>query len=84
LDAPTRGVKRKSVVMTTCDTAVRLPPGGAQAVVTLSRLSAVLRTAAQAGLRAVRLGREQLEKVVEEYCVEFEPRVALATVRIAR
>ena len=70
--------------MTTCDTAVRLPPGGAQAVVTLSRLSAVLRAAAQAGLRAVRRGREQLEKVVEEYCVEFEPRVALATVRIAR
>ena len=70
--------------MTTCDTAARLPPGGVQAVVTLSRLSAALRTAAQAGLRAVRLGREQLEKVVEEYCVEFEPRVALATVRIAR
>lgn len=70
--------------MTTCDTAARLPPGGSLAVANLSRLAAELRTVAQAGLRLARQGLEQLEMVVEEYCVEFEPRVAMATVRIAR
>ena len=84
LDAPVRGVKRNPVVMTTCDTAVRLPPGGSLAVTNLSRFTAELRAAALAGLRLAQQGLEQLEKVVEEYCVEFEPRVAMATVRIAR
>ena len=46
--------------------------------------AAELRTVVQAGLRLARQGLEQFKIVVEEYCVEFEPRVAMATVRIAR
>lgn len=61
--------------MTTCDTAVRLPPGGSFAEVKMSNLLADLRGLA-------RKGAELLEKVVEEYCVEFGQRRAMATVRI--
>ena len=83
LDMPSRGAKRNLAVMTTCDAAVRLPLGGL-AVANLSRLLAKLRAAARLGLRLARQGVERLEKAVEEYCVEFEPRVAMATVRITR
>lgn len=61
--------------MTTCATAVRLPPGGRLAVETTSQLLASLRSTA-------RQGAELLEKVVEEYCVEFDQRRAMATARI--
>ena len=61
--------------MTTCVTAVRLPPGGSLAEVKMSKLLAELRSFARQGL-------EMLEKVVEEYCVEFGQRRAMATVRI--
>ena len=58
--------------MTTCVTAVRLPPGGRQAVETISGL--------HAGLRSPALqGADLLKKVVEEYCVEFEHRRATTT-----
>lgn len=61
--------------MTTCATAGRLPPASNLAVETTSRLLAGLRNTA-------RQGAELLEKVVEEYCVEFDQRRALATARI--
>lgn len=61
--------------MTTCVTAVQLPPGGRLTVATTSRLLASLRTPALQGA-------ELLEKVVEEYCVEFEQRRAPTTTRL--
>ena len=61
--------------MTTCVTAVRLPPGGRLAVETNSGLPAGLRNPA---LHDVEL----LEMVAEEYCVEFEKRRAPTTTRL--
>jgi hypothetical protein len=70
--------------MTTYDPAVRPPPGGKLAVAKLSRLIADLRDAALSGLHSARRGAERLANVVDEYCVEFEQPLAMATVRIAR
>ena len=58
------------------------PRGGALAIVKNSRLFADLRVVARKGSGLARRGAERLRKVVEEYCVEFDPRAEMAMIRI--
>ncbi len=58
------------------------PRDGALAKVKNSRLFADLRVVARKGFDLARQGAGRLRKVVEEYCVEFDPRAEMAMIRI--
>lgn len=67
--------------MTTCDTAARLPPGGALAEVKTSKPGADLRDAV---LRSAQQGASLLQKVVKQYCVQSEQRAMAEAAGLAR
>jgi hypothetical protein len=58
------------------------PRDGALAKVKNSQLFADLRVVARMGSGLVQQGAGRLRKVVEEYCVEFDPRAEMAMIRI--
>lgn len=68
--------------MMTCDTAVRLPPGGSQSEVEVGQLAAGLRDVSQYGAAVARRLVELFERIVEEFCVKFEPRATPAMARL--
>lgn len=68
--------------MMTCDTAVRLPPGGSQSEVEMGQFAAGLRVASQTGARVALRLVELLDRIVEEFCVKFEQPATLAMTRI--
>lgn len=68
--------------MMTCDTAVRLPPGGSQFEVQVGQFAAGLRDVSQHGVRVALRLVELFERIVEEFCVKSEPRATLAMTRL--
>jgi len=68
--------------MTTYDTAVWIDPDRADAAEEVRQLIVDLRDASRDGRKLAQRYAELLEKVVEEYCVEFEMRAEAALVRL--
>ena len=65
--------------MPTCDTAVRLPPGGVLTEVKTSKPGLALRDAEP---RSARRAASLLQKVVKPYCVQSEQRAAPEEARL--
>lgn len=68
--------------MITNDTAVRIDPDRADAKEEVRQLIVDLRDASRDGRKLAQRYAELLEKVVEEYCVEFELRAEAALARL--
>jgi len=68
--------------MMTCDTAVRLPPGGSQSEVEVGQFFAGLRDASRTGARVALRLVELFERFVGVFCVKSEPRTTLAMTRL--
>ncbi len=68
--------------MMTNDTALRVDPDRADANEEVRQLIVDLRDASRDGRKLAQRYAELLEKVVEEYCVEFEMRAEAALARL--
>lgn len=68
--------------MTTNDTAVRIDPDRTDPTEEVRQLIVDLRDASRDGRKLAQRYAELLEKVVEEYCVEFEMRAEAALSRL--